>query len=217
MPMNESKGNMYEWVTHTWNTIKGQCYHNCSYCYVKRWGKLNPVHFDKSELNTDLGYDNFIFVGSSCDMFAETIPHEWIQKTLDYCYKFSNQYLFQSKNPARMFVYLNYDICIPCTTIETNRWYPEFMGNTPLPKNRAIDIGCFEGKKYVTIEPIMDFDLKEFVDILKYTDATQINIGADSGKNNLPEPSKEKILELISELEKFTRVKQKSNLKRLLI
>jgi len=32
----------------------------------------------------------------------------------------------------------------------------------------------------------------------------------------LPEPPKEKILELISELKKFTVVKEKSNLKRLL-
>ena len=44
----------------------------------------------------------------------------------------------------------------------------------------------------------------------------QVNIGADSGGNNLPEPSKEKIIELIFELEKFTKVKQKKNLKRLL-
>jgi hypothetical protein len=37
-----------------------------------------------------------------------------------------------------------------------------------------------------------------------------------TGHNNLPEPPKEKILELIFALEKFTVVKQKSNLKRLL-
>ena len=43
MRLRNSKGNMYEWVTHTWNTVKGECYHNCSYCYMKRWGKLNPV------------------------------------------------------------------------------------------------------------------------------------------------------------------------------
>jgi hypothetical protein len=216
MGLNKSTGNMYEWIDYTWNTVKGECPHGCSYCYVKRWGKQPKLHFDQSELKTDLGSNNFIFVGSSCDMFADYIPNEWIVKTLDYCYKFNNQYFFQSKNPARMFVYLQYDNCIPCTTIETNRYYPEFMGNTPLPKHRAIDIGCFEGVKYVTIEPIMDFDLKDFIDILQYSDITQINIGADSGNNHLPEPPKEKILELISELKKFTVVKEKSNLKRLL-
>lgn len=73
MGLNTSKGNMYEFITHTWNTIKGECYHDCSYCYMKRFGKLNKVRFDAKELKTDLGTGNFIFVGSSCDMFAENI------------------------------------------------------------------------------------------------------------------------------------------------
>ena len=42
-----------------------------------------------------------------------------------------------------------------------------------------------------------------------------VNIGADSGYNNLPEPPKEKILQLIDELKKFTKVKNKENLSRL--
>lgn len=25
MSLNKSKGNMYEWITHTWNTVKGEC------------------------------------------------------------------------------------------------------------------------------------------------------------------------------------------------
>ena len=69
----------------------------------------------------------------------------------------------------------------------------------------------------ITIEPIMNFNLGFFVEMLKDANVSQINIGADSGNNNLQEPKKEKILQLISELEKFTIVKQKSNLKRLLV
>src|SRR3990167_1900105 len=30
--LNKQKGNMYGFVTHTWNPIKGKCSHNCSYC-----------------------------------------------------------------------------------------------------------------------------------------------------------------------------------------
>lgn len=82
--LRESKGQMYTWISYTWNPIKGECPHNCSYCFMKRWGKQKPVHFDEKELKTDLGSGNFIFVGSSCDMFADDIPIEWIQKTLDY-------------------------------------------------------------------------------------------------------------------------------------
>ncbi len=69
---------------------------------------------------------------------------------------------------------------------------------------------------YVTIEPIMDFDLEEMVELIKKCNPQQVNIGADSGNNHLPEPPKEKIFKLIEALSSFTTVKQKDNLKRLL-
>ena len=68
---------------------------------------------------------------------------------------------------------------------------------------------------YVTTEPIMDFNLEEFVSMIIICKPKQVNIGADTGNHHLPEPSKEKIMQLISELEKFTIVHQKKNLKRL--
>ena len=71
-------------------------------------------------------------------------------------------------------------------------------------------------KTMITIEPIMEFSFWDFYSWLECASPDQINIGADSGNNNLPEPSKEKILELIAELENFTTVFQKDNLKRLL-
>jgi hypothetical protein len=214
MGLNKSKGNMYEFITHTWNVVKGECYHDCSYCYMKRWGKLNPARFDEKELKTDLGTDNFIFVGSSNDMF--TVDVEWTQRILDYCNEYpDNKYFFQSKNT---FAFQNEWLRFPknsvfCTTIETNRFYQEFMGNTPYPRQRAFSLPL---NNYITIEPIMDFDLIDLLTLLKVANPKQVNIGADSGNNNLPEPPKEKILELIHELEKFTKVKQKKNLKRLL-
>jgi molybdenum cofactor biosynthesis enzyme MoaA len=33
MGLNKSTGNMHEFITHTWNTIKGECPHGCSYCH----------------------------------------------------------------------------------------------------------------------------------------------------------------------------------------
>jgi len=42
-----------------------------------------------------------------------------------------------------------------------------------------------------------------------------VNIGADSKNHQLLEPSKEKVSALIKELQKFTKVKIKDNLKRL--
>ncbi len=221
MGLNKSKGNMYNFVTHTWNTIKGKCYHDCSYCYMKRWGKQKPIRLDEKEFKTDLGKANFIFVGSSCDMFAEDIQKDWIVETLKHCDRYDNKYLFQSKNPKRFTAYIVdsviYNKSIFCVTIETNRFYSE-MGNTIDTYQRAEYLKTI-GKHintYITIEPIFDFDLYPFFNYLKLANPIQINIGADSGNNNLPEPPKEKILDLIKELEKFTKVKLKKNLNRLL-
>lgn len=220
--MRESKGNMYSWVTHTWNTIKGECPHGCTYCYMHRWGKQKPVRFDEKELKTDLGSGNFIFVGSSCDMFAQDIPKYWITETLVKTdFYTGNQFLFQSKNPQRFMEFLSY---FPdgkrthlCTTIETNRRYPQ-MNFSPVPEQRADAMFHLDGfQKYVTIEPVTDFDLPHLVDLIWMCKPVQVNIGADSGNNHLPEPSKEKLLALIDELKKFTVIDQKRNLKRLLL
>lgn len=219
MSLNPSKGNMYDFVTHTWNTVKGRCPHDCSYCYMKRWGGLREVRFDRKELKTDLGSGNFIFVGSSCDMFAEAIPAGWIYDTLARCYAFENRYLFQSKDSERMA--RNAGAMPPdsivCTTIETNRWYPEIMQNSPRPEGRAEGMGSLSAfDRFVTIEPIMDFDLGPMVELIRRCEPRQVNIGADTGKNGLPEPSRDKVLALIEELSKFTVIARKSNLSRLL-
>jgi len=217
MGLNTQKGNMYGFVNFTWNTVKGKCPHDCSYCYMKRFPQ-NDVRFDNKELKTDLGSGNFIFVGSSCDMFANDIPDEWIEKTLSHCRKHqNNKYLFQSKNPSRMTEFDKFfpDNTMFCTTIETNRniLLDKYSGGGSY-ENRLSNVFEMENLM-ITIEPIMDFD-QVFIKDLKWTCAKQINIGADSGNNGLPEPSKEKILAFIEQLEKFTVVFQKPNLKRLL-
>lgn len=223
MPLNESKGNMYDFVTHTWNTVKGECEHGCSYCYMKRWGRLREVRFDERELRTDLGSGNFIFVGSSNDLFAAGIPDEWIRKTLDHCAAYDNRYLFQSKNPGRILDYIEHPVfadgkAVVCTTIESDCFYPQIMGNTPTPEDRATAMKQISEKvkTYVTIEPIMRFSHYTLLNLIGRCNAQQVNIGADSGRNRLPEPTSEQIQDLIVWLEKFTIVNQKSNLKRLL-
>jgi DNA repair photolyase len=216
MGLNKSSGNMYGWVTHAWNAIKGACPHDCSYCYMKRWGKLNSLRLDKRELKTDLGSGNFIFVGSSCDMFADDVPEAWINETLNHCYEYKNRYLFQSKNPARMFRFSLPESSVVCTTIETNRVYPDIMHNSPTPKNRVAAICGLPFERYVTIEPILDFDLELMVRFIQICEPSQVNIGADSGNNHLPEPSREKIAALIDALGQFTTIAQKRNLARLI-
>lgn len=218
MGLNESKGNMYEFVTHTWNTVKGRCPHDCSYCYMKRWGKQSDLHFERRELRTDLGAGNFIFVGSSCDMFAEEVNENWVAETLEKCRQHDNAYLFQSKDPEGMNYHSNF---FPhnsrlCTTIETNRWYPEIMAKSPRPEKRAKWMNELKGfERYITIEPILDFDLFHLLELIELCEPVQVNIGADSGRNGLPEPHFEKVLELVERLKSFTTIAKKKNLDRL--
>lgn len=46
--LNKSKGNMYPWVTYTWNPIKGKCPHECRYCYMKGYPQPE-LHLDEKE------------------------------------------------------------------------------------------------------------------------------------------------------------------------
>ena len=172
--IKESKGNMYEFVTHTWNPIKGKCLHGCTYCYMKKMcSRLNAPRLDAAELTSYLECSNFIFVGSSIDMWAEDIPSDWIRIVLDCCNKAANKYLFQSKNPSRILEFITHPVfhrSVACTTIETNRSYPDVMCNSPVIEERVramekiADLGI---ETYVTLEPLMQFDLDELVGYIK--------------------------------------------------
>lgn len=215
--LNKQKGNMYGFVTHTWNAIKGKCSHNCSYCYMKVFPQ-RELHLDEKEFKTDLGEGNVIFVGSSTDMFAEDVNLDWIERVLSHCNKYpNNTYLFQTKNPHRFlyFIGLYPKNVIFGITLETNR--KNSYSNTISPKEK---IYFFNDKrlqrKMITIEPVIDFDLEEFTEMIKKCNPDFVNIGADSKNHNLPEPSKEKVLLLIKELSKFTNIINKKNLSRLI-
>ena len=217
MALNKQKGNMYGFVTHTWNVIKGKCPHDCSYCYMKRFPQ-GELKFDEKELKTNLGENNIIFVGSSCDMFADEILDEWIEKILEHCKSYSkNTYLFQTKNPVGFHKWKNDfpDNALLGTTIETNRETPSKAPNVKEREEWMSDEDLWCKRKFVTIEPIIDCEVTHLVDMIKRIRPEFVNIGADSGNNNLPEPSEFKIQNLIRELEKFTKVNLKDNLKRI--
>lgn len=214
--LNKQKGNMYGFVTHTWNVVKGACLHNCEYCYMKRF-KQNLLHIDYKEFKADLGENNFIFVGSSCDMFAKDVDDEDILQVLDHCKKFDNKYLFQSKNPRRMLMFENNipENSILATTIETNK--EGFNYNAPTILERIDAIKKSHLKTMITIEPIIDFDLNEFIELIRSVKPFMVSVGANTSSDiKLKEPSGKKVLELIEELKKFTKVIIKPNLTRII-
>ena len=220
MSLMKSKGNMYSFVTHTWNAIKGECSHDCRYCYMKKFGNLLPIRLDPKELKMNLGKDNFIFVGSGTDLWAVDVPSDWITRVLDHCDRFDNRYLFQSKNPERLLEFKDHPVMeksIVCTTIETDTFYPDIMGNTPSPRGRARamqKLAKLGMRTYVTCEPLMRFDLTGLVELIRMCSPVQVNIGRNSRKDiTLPEPTGNEVRALIAELGKFTTVEVKANAK----
>jgi len=224
--------NMYPWVDETRNFVGGRCPHRCKYCFVgksrfpfvkKRYSfRLRLLH---GEFDKPLGKDKTIFVCDCNDLFAEKIPSEWILKVLLFCNKYpGNTYLFQSKNPKRFneFKKMFPKKTLLGTTIESNREC--YVSSAPPIRNRFMNIRFLseEFNVMLSIEPILDFDLNKFVNIIRKIKPIFVSVGADSKGcgldskgRGLIEPSKEKVLSLINELKKFTKVKIKKNLERI--
>jgi len=94
------------------------------------------------------------------------------------------------------------------------------LSYAPEPHERYLAMKVFKQCKwdiFVTIEPIMDFDIDILSKWIIDLKPNFVNIGADSKRCNLPEPSREKILEFIDRLEaNAINIKKKYNLDRLL-
>ena len=124
----------------------------------------------------------------------------------DYCAAYNEDkpqgkhiiYFFQSKNPQRILQFIDHSVfkhAVVLTTLESNRDYPDIMCNAPRIEDRV-------KATMVTVEPIMDFDTDEFVELIRRCKPRWVNIG----KNEkdfilLPEPTIEKTQELIRRLE----------------
>lgn len=224
---------MYEWVNGSKknpNPLAGECPHDCVYCWVKDLKKIFPSMRNKyagelrlveKELKRSPGKGT-LFVCSCNDLFAEKVPDEFIIRILNWLNKYPEPtYLLQSKNPDRFtyFKSMYPPNTILCTTIESDSYEASTVSNAPSPEKRAIEFDWRfrrDIKRAVTIEPIMDFTVDGLATLISMVNPDFVNIGADSKKHGLPEPSKEKTLKLIKKLEIITEVRLKHNLKKII-
>lgn len=218
MSLNKSRGNMYPWIDFTWNPIRGKCPHGCTYCFMKD-RNVGPLRLDEKALVDNLGSRRTIFVGSSTDMWAEKVPVDWELRVLEKCSLHDNTYIFQSKNPGRFcLLSTNFPtLTILGTTLESNREYGQ-SGKGPPAWRRASWLSHLRlFKKMVSIEPIMAFDHKEFLDWMREIKPAFVSIGADSKGHNLPEPTAIELDNFVVALRDITEVKLKKNLDRLML
>ncbi len=224
MGLRKSKGNMYPWVTHTHTHLGGECPHQCSYCYVNdpRFGRpekyKGPIRLIEKELDVPYRKGKTIFIENCNDLFAKSIPYEMVIPILNHCGQWpENTYVFQTKNPGR---YISDKFLFPPkvilgVTIETNRDTSQFS-RAPDPWNRMKTMKGLQSRKFVTIEPIMDFDLDIMASWIKEIRPEFVNIGADSKGHYLPEPPFSKVQELINNLTLAgIEIREKHNLERL--
>lgn len=234
MSLNKSKGNMYDWVTHTHSHLGGECPHKCSYCYVQknRFGVSERYQGEprliEKELLVNYGSGKTIFIEHMNDLFAKGIKDEWIAAILDHCRKYpGNKYVFQTKAPVHAYLYADLidrisegSLVMIGTTIETNRPMSHKISKANIPEKRKDGIKYFSQdgfETFVTIEPIMKMDVEVMVEWLQEIKPEFINIGADSKGCNLPEPSPDEVRALIDGIQKAgLTIRKKSNLGRLL-
>ncbi|MHB8109580.1 MAG: DUF5131 family protein [Syntrophorhabdaceae bacterium] len=223
MPLKKSVGNMYPWVTHTHAHLGGECPHKCVYCYVDnpRFGRperyKGVLRLLEDEFKVKYGTGKTIFVENCNDLFAKEVPDNFITQILLHCRKWpDNEYVFQTKNPGRSFNMANLpnNHIFGCT-VETNRDIPEISA-APRPLLRCSTMMAWKGRKFITIEPILDFDVEEFSDWIVSIEPEFVNIGADSKGHGLVEPPIEKVMALIEELtSNDIEIREKHNLNRL--
>jgi protein gp37 len=232
MPLNKVKpgSNMYDWVDFTHNHLAGACPHACTYCSTQDMARRFPAMHDRysgppriieKELSVNYGSGKTIFVENCSDLFAGGIPGDMIVSVLNHLLEFPNNiYFIQTKNPGRV-INFYYGLPVKClvgTTAETNRNTVEFnRAQSPwLRMNSLHEFRIDPVRKFLTIEPIMKFDLDQFVTGILWADVGKIFIGADSKNHHLPEPTGPEIKALVEGLRKAgKKVVLKSNLKRL--
>ena len=226
MSLKKSFGNMYPWVSHMHTHLAGECGHRCSYCYVGRgrFGRAEkytgPARLLEKELTVNYGIGKTIFIEHMNDLFCGDIPNEWILKIMMHVRDYpGNTYVFQTKNPERALGWraLFPDNSLIGTTIETNR--PVKYSQAPPPYSRKTGIAELRdrGKRvFVTIEPIMDFDVEILEAWIAEIKPEFVNIGADSKGSNLPEPGAGKIYAFLNLLKRSgVYIREKNNLERL--
>ncbi len=225
---------------YTWNPLIGECKHKCSYCSTnklkERYPLLKerysgPLRLDEKAMKDNLGKGKFIFVCAQNDLFQSELAVSNIITILDHCKKYpDNKYLFQTKDPKTFHdilpPFLQYHLpkdFVLCFTIETDKDISDKFPETVPIDDRFYYIGRLkqmlpEIPIHITIEPIMEMNPSKFYSKLVELKPQQINVGADSGNNNLPEPRKDELKILLAYLKEIPNCEiiLKDNLKRLL-
>ena len=216
----------------TWSPFKG-CEFNCVYCAQRDQAKRQKhrcelcyqykPHFHPERLNKKFKEGETWFVVANGDIsFASFDQFADILEVIHNNPK--TTFLIQSKNPAYFLEYLEcYGAirgnAVLGTTIETN-WdtflYLPISEAPPTEHRYSAMVKLKQwNRRYITIEPVFDFDLNILIEWIKEIDPEFVYVGYlnplwKAKKLQIPEPSLEKTLELVDKLKKITEVRLKT-------
>ncbi len=216
--------NMYP-NTKTWNPFVG-CYFDCVYCepsfkrQLKRVAgnidclscfKYEPHYHPERLLRIPSAEIVAVCLTGDISFCRESFVWSIFESIDNHRPRKEKTYYFQSKNPKCFNKYLdwfndNQDKVILLTTLETNR--DEGYGNiskAPPPSKRFKDFYEVDYPfKVVTIEPVLDFDIRKFLEwfvlLNQQRSLEYVWFGYDSKKCGLPEPSILKAQNLVNNL-----------------
>jgi len=210
-------------ITETWNPVTG-CLHDCVYCWARRMAeRLSGMGVQpyaergfaptlvRWRLDKRFSRGSFVFVCDMGDLFGDWVPREWILRVLETVSRNRSTYfLFLTKNPRR---YMEFEFggnVVLAATVETNRYY-RGISRAPKPAER-LEAMAELGHEYkaLVIEPILDFDLDDFLQAITRIKPVFAYVGYDNYGNKLPEPPLEKVIQLVGELSKVTEVRYKT-------
>ena len=218
---------MFPFITHPpYNPVGGECPYHCVYCWVKELLSRFPRLKDKysgeprlfpTELVKKFPAGAYIFACDMLDLLA--MPREIVYTVANVMAGNPQcKFLVETKNPkALLDMGIDWSSNITLgVTIESNRNYPE-LSNAPRQTERLYWIThvakARQGKNslFVSIEPVLDFDLEDFALQLYWIKPWGVAVGYDNYSHNLEvEPFLAKTMQLIRELEKFTTVYRKT-------
>jgi len=221
---------MFPFISKTWNPIGGECSHRCVGCWASalaerhKWSKYQgKPRVDEKQINRRFKKGDFVFVQDMTDLFAEDVPREVILRVMEQIAKSPEAlFLLLTKNSKRYFDFLCElpDNCVLGVTIESDLINP-LNGNAPHRQERMfwmlltrfiIDLkweqdglaakGYKKPHIFVSIEPILDFNLDEFAYFLiHWLKPGAVAVGYDNYGNGFPEPPLAKTMQLIDRLE----------------
>ncbi len=208
-----------------WNLFTG-CNFNCSYCWARKLaeGRVKHSYPDgfiptthPERFNKHFKPNDFVFVTSMGDIsFAPSIVEDYIVTVANRYPETS--FLLCSKEPDifRKVKFHSPNIYLG-TTLETNRDTSPFS-RAPATRERYYSLRFLSHKhKFLSLEPLMDFDLLTFVQWITNIGPEIVEVGADNWRNNLPEPEPNKVNDLLVYLKQICpNVIEKDGLERLL-